>query len=178
MGSGISKTYPAGILKTPKTVRFGNTEVRLIRRDSWEDKPLLNTHQVARIEAQIRAAVIAAPPKPVAPAPLPQIKPLPTKPSYPVATMCTVLGVATLTGVVCAVAGPFGAIVPVVALSLWGASKALSYKPKANPTQRHATILAAQNLEKLALEQDKLGNRAQAKVYRDMALQYRHRYQV
>ena len=59
MGNGVSRTYPVGIIKhSPTRVSFGKPEVRVYNREEWETKPLLNTHEVRRIEAKIKAAAV------------------------------------------------------------------------------------------------------------------------
>lgn len=174
MGNGISRTYPAGILKTPpKTVRFGKPEVRTYRQDSWETTPLLNTHEVARIEAKIRSAPMqqGEKPKPM------QLKPLPKKDTSG-QQFLILSGLAVTTAIACALGGPFGLIIPAAALVIWGLHKVATRKPSVSNEHKQATIKAVLHLEKLARKHERAGLDMQARVYRDMAMQYRIRYKV
>lgn len=174
MGNGISRTYPTGILKAPpKSVQFGKPEVRVVRQDRWETTPLLNTHEVNRIEAKIRAAEMK-PIEPPKPAVLPPLK----KEKHPNRRMLVLASVAVTTGIVCAAAGPFGLIIPAVALLVWGLHKFATRPPAISKDHKQATINAVQHLEKLARKHEIAGLTTQAQVYRDMAMQYRIRYKL
>lgn len=163
MGNGVSKTYPAGILKTPpKTVRFGKPEVRTFRQDSWETTPLLNTHEVARIEAKIRAT----PTQPMKPQKVRYVPPQKTPHNH---TWAVLAGVAIVTGVVCAFAGPFGLIIPAVALVTWAIHKAATRPQKSTPEMNAAKLNTYHHLCKLAAKHERAGLTEQAALYKHLA---------
>jgi hypothetical protein len=167
MGSGISKTYPAGVLKPAmKHVRFGRVDVREYRTDRWESKPLLNPQETQRLEAKIRAA----PYVPMLPAPRhqPPIK-KPVKPSYGGLLVTTVaIGLFT-TVLVAAAAGPFAVLVPVVCAAAFMAIKTYQDRSVKDPAVEKAKVAATQHLNKLALKYDRAGLSAEAAVYRNLA---------
>lgn len=177
MGNGISRTYPVGIIKSPpKTVRFGKPEVRLVRQDSWETMPLLNTHEVARLEAKIRTA----PEQPMQPP-----KPVPVQPAkekqYSGYWGYAAAGVVAATIATCCVAGPIGLIIPVVAVAAlfaWNIGKGLMEKPPLNNEQKSAAIKAIEHLEKLIQKHERAGLTSQALVYQQMLNEYRKRNKV
>ena len=174
MGNGISRTYPAGILKTPpKAVRFGKPEVRNMQQDSWETRPLLNTHEVARLEAKIRAAEMQPMEKPK----LPQLKPVPKK-DISNRRLAVISGVSIATGILCAAVGPLGLILPAAVIGIWLFCKLTKPRPSISNEHKQATIKAVLHLEKLAVKNERSGFTTQARVYRDMAMQYRIRHKV
>jgi hypothetical protein len=176
MGNGVSRTYPAGILKTPpKAVSFGKPEVRVVQHDGWETMPLLNTHEVKRIEAKIRSAEMQ-----------PLTKPKTIESSYqPIKVkdvagrrMMMSAGIVVVTGIVCGLAGPFGLIIPVAALTLYALSKMATRRPAISLEQMKAAHKAVAHLEKLASKNQQSGFIVQASMYKNMADDYRKKYRL
>jgi Flp pilus assembly protein TadB len=170
MGNGISRTYPVGIIKPVKQIRFGKPEVREYSQDSWESVPLLNTHETRRIEAKIKAAATAPMPRPKPPDPRLQ-QPVKKSCEGLAAAMCTAGTVATIFA--CIAGGPVGVLVPVAFIAAfclikWAVNRkavTLEYKQEQLETARH--------LSKLAQKSELAGLPVRAQVYRDMAAQCR-----
>lgn len=161
MGSGISRVNsvtPSG----NRAVHFGKVEVRTYKPDRWETMPLLNTHETARIEAKIKAM----PNQPVQPP-----RPAMVQVSRPKSHKKYIFWGATaiLTGIVCGAAGPFGLIVPAVAILLYFVHKSAQPK-KIHPEILAEKITAIRDLTKLAEKYERSGLLNKAKVYKQMAL--------
>jgi len=171
MGNGISRTYPAGILKpATKQVRFGKPEVRQYCQDSWETTPLLNTHETRRIEAKIRAA-------PMAPMPKPKITDLPNKkiikrPCTKLAAVMIAVGTFT-TILACVTGGPIGLLVPVAFFFAFAVIQRVANRKAVTAAYKQEQLETAKYLDKLAAKNERAGLTVRAQVYRDMATKCR-----
>lgn len=170
MGNGVSRTYPAGILKSAKQVQFGKPEVRQYCQDRWETMPLLNTHETRRIEANIKAAATVPMPKPIVPV---QQRPQPVKHKCEgLAVVMCVAGTA-LTITACALGGPLGLLVPLGFIAAFALIKWAVNRKVVTYEYRQEQLQIAKHLDKLAAKNMKAGLTVRAQVYKDMAAKCR-----
>ena len=177
MGNKISG-YSTGILKPPpKRVRWGYEETKIFRKDDWETKPLLNTYETKKREAQIKSLPLVK--TPVAP-PAPIRKPPPLPPPkwnwwQRIARGEDAVGMAICGGMItlclAPVLGPFVAIIPaalvVYAVGVWLYRKH-GPQPKQRSIEQQFNSRIAEKYANKAQTMRKIGNVEQAKIYEQL----------
>ena len=169
--------YPVGILKPPpKRVKWGHEQTKVFRQDEWENKPLLNTHETKKREAQIKSLPLVK--TPVAP-PAPIRKPPPPRPKWnwwqKIARGEDAVGMAICGGMLtlclAPVLGPFVAIIPasfvVYVAGVWLYRK---YGPQARQLAREQEVNGrlAEKYTYKARTMRRIGNIEQAKIYEQL----------
>lgn len=175
MGNGISKTYPAGILKSAKQVQFGKPEVRQYCQDNWATMPLLNTHETQRIEAKIKAAATAPMPKPKPPDPRLQKR---VKKNCDGLAMGMLAAGTAVTTVAIIFGGPLGLLVPLGFIAAFALIKWAVNRKAATLEYKLEQLEAAKRLDKLSARCARAGMTARAQIYKDMAADCRKKGRI
>lgn len=162
MGSGISRSSAVGFSALPK-VTFGKNEVRTYCQDQWQTMPLLDTHQVRRVEAQIKATPSQPIKKPQAPIVVPA-----KKTDHSNKKIVALAGIALATGVLCGVVGPFGLILPALVITIVVVKK-LMEPPKLDPKVRQEKVEALRHINKLITKHQVAGLKEKVLVYTQIA---------
>lgn len=182
MGNTISRTYPAGILKTaaPKKVSWGNEQIKIISKDSWESVPVLNTHEIARRTAQIKKTpIVTQPVQTAAQIPMRTAKPKPKWNWWQKLARGRkeVVGICVLATAFCAgFAGPFALLIPAIFLVYCGAVYLYrKYGPQAEVVAKSQEINARlrKKYEHKAQAMRLIGNIEQAKAYEQLVKRLR-----
>lgn len=177
MSGGITNRAVQRVAIAPKQIRFGSPEVRTYRHDGWETKPLLDIHEVARLEAKIKKASYQ-----------PMAKPVPCQKkllsvSHKKYSRLTAICVGTFfaTVIACGLGGPFGLIVPAAVLAICGAHWFLTKPlapPAPKPPQKPEVINAIKHLESRVRKYQKVGLVSHADIFQQILEQSKKHYRI